>query len=73
MEEGKEGAQTKGLQKPNPWQRGHLTTTQNHPHTFQTIGDLAYVSLHVRTWFFTQLWCRMSYVYNSEKNNCFET
>ena len=65
MEEGREGARTKGLQKSNPWFRGRLTTPRNHPHT--TMGDLVYVSLRVRTWFFTQLWCRMSYGYNTEK------
>ena len=33
------------------------------------MGDLAYVSLCVPTWFFTQLWHRMSYGYNKEKTN----
>ena len=33
MEEGREGARTKGLQKPNPWYRGRLTTPRNHPYT----------------------------------------
>ena len=33
IEEGREGARTKGLQKPNPWYRGRLTTPRNHPHT----------------------------------------
>ena len=42
MEEGREGARTKGLQKSNPWYRGRLTTPRNH--LIQTMGDLAYVS-----------------------------
>ena len=33
MEEGREGAPTKGLQKLNPWYRGRLTTPRNYPHT----------------------------------------
>ena len=73
MEEGREGAQTKGLQKSHPWYRGRLTTPRNHPHTLYrqwALGDLAYVSMRVRTWFFTQLWCRMLYGYNTEKTIC---
>ena len=35
------------------------------------MGDLAYVSLRVRTWFLTQLWCRMSYGYNTERKKTF--
>ena len=33
MEEGIEGAQTKGLQKSNLRYRGRLTTSRNHRHT----------------------------------------
>ena len=42
----------------------HLVITQT-----QTMGDLAVVSLRVRTWFFMQLWRCMSYGYNKEKTS----
>ena len=68
MEEGREGARTKELQKSNPWYRNRLTTPRNHPHTLhRQWATWRNVSLRVRTWFFTQLWCRMSYEYNTEK------
>ena len=63
IEEGREGARTKGLQKSNLRYRGRLTTPRNHPHTStdnERPGVCEFARAHlVRTWFFTQLWCRM--------------